>query len=138
MTNKYTTDPSDLFGSQVARRLDTSTQQLPARITDRLAASRKAAMAAMPLAEAIATSKNGGTAPTLTLFGSGSRWGWNFLGFALPLAVLIAGLIMISSNSDEQDADEQAGIDAAVLTDDVPISGYADRGFGVFIRNVQQ
>jgi Protein of unknown function (DUF3619) len=138
MTNKYTNNSSDTFGSQVARRLDTSTQQLPSRVTDRLAAGRKAAMAAMPTSEVIAKSSSTNSSSTLTLSGGSSRWGWNFLGFALPALVLIVGLIIISINSDDLDANEQAEIDEAVMTDDVPISGYADRGFGVFIRNVQQ
>ncbi len=141
MTNKYTNNSSDTFGSQVARRLDTSTQQLPSRVTDRLAAGRKAAMAAMPTmstSEVIAKSSSINSSSTLTLSGGSSRWSWNFLGFALPALVLIVGLFIISINSDDLDANEQAEIDEAVMTDDVPISGYADRGFGVFIRNVQQ
>jgi Protein of unknown function (DUF3619) len=138
MTNKYTNNSSDTFGSQVARRLDTSTQQLPSRVTDRLAAGRKAAMAAMPTSEIIVKASSTNSSSTLTLSGSSSRWGWNFLGFALPALVLVVGLFIISVNSDDLDANEQAEIDEAVMTDDVPISGYADRGFGVFIRNVQQ
>ena len=57
---------------------------------------------------------------------------------ALPILILVAGLIAISEWSEMEQADEAADVDAAMLEDDVPLSAYADRGFGVFLKNTGQ
>ena len=139
MKNQHLPHSSDALGALIAKRLDDSTEKLPFRVSQRLANSRKAAIAAIPVrtlqtAETVSTQSSG---DSLSL-GRFSGWTWKALGFGLPALVLAAGLVFISNYSDDQEADEQASIDAAVLTDDVPISTYADRGFGVYIRNVQQ
>jgi hypothetical protein len=139
MNNQQTPRSTDALGALIARRLDESTEKLPFRVTQRLANSRKAAIAAIPTSEtktAQATSIQ--TSGMSISLGFLSGWTWKVLGFALPALVLAGGLIFISNYSEDQEADEQAAIDAAVLTDEVPISTYADRGFGVYIRNVQQ
>jgi len=56
----------------------------------------------------------------------------------LPLILVALGLIGISAWHELDVADETAEVDLAVLTDDIPISAYADRGFGVFLKNSQQ
>jgi hypothetical protein len=139
MKNQQLPHSTDALGALIAKRLDDSTEKLPFRVSQRLANSRKAAIAAIPVrtlqtAETVSTQ---GSGDSLSL-GRFSGWTWKALGLGLPALVLAAGLVFISNYSDDQEADEQASIDAAVLTDDVPISTYADRGFGVHIRNVQQ
>jgi Protein of unknown function (DUF3619) len=139
MNNSQNNHSTDALGAQIAKRLDDSTETLSFRVTQRLANSRKAAIAAMPsraaqTAESFAKTSSGNS----LVLGRLGGWTWKALGFGLPALVLAAGLIFISTNSEDQEADEQAAIDAAVLTDDVPISTYTDRGFGVHIRNVQQ
>jgi Protein of unknown function (DUF3619) len=139
MNNQQLPHSTDALGALIAKRLDDSTEKLSFRVTQRLATSRKAAVAAIPVramqtAEASASQSSFGA---LTL-GRFSGWTWKAIGFGLPALVLAAGLVFISNYNDDQEADEQASIDAAVLTDDVPISTYVDRGFGVHIRNVQQ
>jgi hypothetical protein len=139
MKNQQLPHSTDALGALIAKRLDDSTEKLPFRVSQRLSNSRRAAIAAIPvrnLQTAAAVSTQGaGDALSLSRF---SGWTWKALGFGLPALVLAAGLVFISNYSDDQEADEQASIDAAVLTDDVPISTYVDRGFGVHIRNVQQ
>jgi Protein of unknown function (DUF3619) len=139
MKNQQLPHSTDALGALIAKRLDDSTEKLPFRVSQRLAQSRKAAIASIPVravqtAEALAK-ENSGSSISLGRF---SGWSWKALSFGLPALVLAAGLVFISNYSEEQEADEQASIDAAVLTDDVPISTYTDRGFGVHIRNVQQ
>jgi hypothetical protein len=139
MKNQQLPHSTDALGALIAKRLDDSTEKLPFRVSQRLANSRKAAIAAIPVralqtAETVSTQSVGAS---LSL-GRFSGWTWKALSFGLPALVLAAGLVFISNYSDDQEADEQASIDAAVLTDDVPISTYVDRGFGVHIRNVQQ
>jgi Protein of unknown function (DUF3619) len=139
MKNQQLPHSTDALGALIAKRLDDSTEKLPFRVSQRLANSRRAAIAAIPvrnLQTAVSVStQSAGASLSLGRF---SGWTWKALGFGLPALVLAAGLVFISNYSDDQEADEQASIDAAVLTDDVPISTYVDRGFGVHIRNVQQ
>jgi Protein of unknown function (DUF3619) len=139
MNNQQNSHSTDALGALIAKRLDDSTENLPFRVSQRLANSRKAAIAAIPVnivqTAHAATVSNGSSSGLLGFFGG---WQWKALGFALPALVLAAGLVFISNYNEDQEADEQAAVDAAVLTDDVPISTYVDRGFGVHIRNVQQ
>jgi Protein of unknown function (DUF3619) len=139
MKNQHLPHSTDALGALIAKRLDDSTEKLPLRVSQRLANSRKAALAAIPvrtLQSASATSQQ--SAGSSLLLGMFSGWTWKVMSFGLPALVLAAGLVFISNNNEDLEADEQATIDAAVLTDDVPISTYVDRGFGVHIRNVQQ
>jgi hypothetical protein len=139
MKNQQLPHSTDALGALIAKRLDDSTEKLPFRVSQRLANSRRAAIAAIPVRnlQTAATVSTQSAGASLSL-GRFSGWTWKALGFGLPALVLAAGLVFISNYSDDQEADEQASIDAAVLTDDVPISTYVDRGFGVHIRNVQQ
>jgi Protein of unknown function (DUF3619) len=140
--NNYQENLHNQLGANIARRLDATTERLPYRVTQRLENGRKAAIAAMPaqsLVGAQAIQKTSSSQPSAVLLG-GSSFGWltKFLGFALPAAAIFCGVLLISNQSENLEADEQATIDAAMLTDDVPISAFTDRGFGVHIHNVQQ
>ena len=52
----------------------------------------------------------------------------------LPLLALVMGLITINLIQEQNSSDEIAEIDAALLTDDLPPSAYADQGFAQFIK----
>jgi hypothetical protein len=65
------------------------------------------------------------------------RWG-SPLSFVprmlLPMAVLILGLIAINQWRETQVAAEIEEIDAAVLTGDLPLDAYLDKGFDAWLR----
>ena len=72
-------------------------------------------------------------------------WGDNVLGrfggnaslvprMLLPMAVLILGLIAINHWRDSQVAAEIEEIDAAVLTGDLPLDAYLDKGFDAWLK----
>lgn len=61
---------------------------------------------------------------------------WRIAAAVVPVVVVGAGLLGISVWETQQRAHDLAALDAAMLADDVPIAAYADRGFGVFLRNV--
>jgi len=135
------------FAEQIRLALDESTERLPYRVTYRLQSARLAALGRMAETraapeESLALSSALGSG-ALTLGGNPSRgrgparWGHLAIGMLSALAVA-AGLFFISEWSEMDKADEAAEIDMAVLTDDIPISAYADRGFGVFIKNTQE
>ena len=48
--------------------------------------------------------------------------------------VLAGGLIVINSVQNDRRASEVAEVDAALLTDDLPPSAYADPGFAQFLK----
>src|SRR5207248_10999819 len=56
----------------------------------------------------------------------------------LPMAVLIPGLIAINQLPYSQAAAEIEEIDAAVLTGDLPLDAYLDKGFDAWLRRSSQ
>ena len=136
------------FAEEIRRALDESAGKMPYRVTHRLEQARVAALArasevqAARHAPSSAESTVGETTGGAGVLGGGGRettplW-WRAVASLLPLLIVVAGLLAISLWSDTEIADETAEVDLAVLTDDVPISAYADRGFGVFLKNSRQ
>ncbi|MCL4185694.1 MAG: DUF3619 family protein [Burkholderiaceae bacterium] len=143
---------------QIARlareALDESIEHLPWRVTHRLASGREAALARMPKrpeTAVVASSAEGGhpvlvpATPGHPRFagGGGGPDGWRRLaaGIAavlIPALIVALGLLGIAEWNDWQRADDIADLEAAVLTDEVPVAAYADRGFGVYLRNVSE
>jgi hypothetical protein len=52
----------------------------------------------------------------------------------LPMALLVFGLIAISQWRETQQAAEIEEIDAAVLTGDLPLDAYLDKGFDAWLK----
>ena len=52
----------------------------------------------------------------------------------LPMAVLILGLIAVNQWKESQVAAEIEEIDAAVLTGDLPLDAYLDKGFDAWLK----
>ena len=52
----------------------------------------------------------------------------------LPMAFIILGLLAITQWQDSQQAAEIEEIDAAVLTRDLPIDAFLDKGFDAWLR----
>jgi hypothetical protein len=121
----------DRFGRLIAARLTAATAELPYGIGERLRAARVQAVAVRKPASvrtAASVVASGGSAAMT--FG----W-WSRVGSALPLIVLAAGLILIHSIQNERRASEVAEVDAALLTDELPLSAYADPGFIQFLKS---
>lgn len=121
--------------------LDESAERLPYRASHRLAAARAAALARARTTEArvhIAPEalRVGRRPQAQAELAPPPRLAWRVAAVVVPIAVVAAGLFGISVWEVQQRADDLAALDAAMLADDVPISAYADRGFGVFLRNV--
>ena len=62
------------------------------------------------------------------------------LGFSLrvllPMALLVAGLVAIYTWQVDQRATDVEELDAQLLTDDLPIDAYLDRGFEAWLKKV--
>lgn len=128
------------FGARVASRLSDATEDLPHDVAERLRAARVRAVAQRRLAAApsmpvLVTGQAGGA----LALGGGWDAGWagglaRWVLSALPLIALAVGLFVIEVAHRERLASEVAEIDAALLTDDLPPSAYADPGFAQFLK----
>lgn len=129
-----------LFAYRIRQALDESAERLPFRVTQRLERSRAAALSrAHPVDPSSAPVRNGSA--SLALVASGHPSGLvRLLSMVLPVLLVVVGLYGISVWDDAQDAAETADIDAELLLadDDIPLAAYADKGFGVYIKNVRQ
>jgi hypothetical protein len=125
------------FGYKVRHALNEQLDSLPASTTERLASARQAAMA---------RKKKDASAPLRILIGQRSLVGYggtmvsepfswlSRFGLILPLIVLVVGLIGIVSYEKQQRINETADLDAAMLTDDLPVVAYADHGFNAYLE----
>jgi hypothetical protein len=129
------------FALKVRRALDESITTLPAASLDKLAAARRTALArkktekvAAPVfAPALA---GAGMAPSLGSAASGSsgkRGRFSRLTLAWPLLALVVGLAGIAYWEDQQRTAELADIDAAMLSDNLPLDAYLDHGFNAYL-----
>ncbi len=57
------------------------------------------------------------------------------LSVVLPLAALVIALIGVASWEDHRRIDENADIDAAMLSEDLPLSAYLDHGFHAYLSH---
>ncbi|MDR5779836.1 DUF3619 family protein [Caballeronia sp. LZ065] len=135
------------FALKITRALDENTAGLPAATVDRLRDARRAAIArkkpekvAMAISAPAFTPAFAGAGATLTTGGSGeeprarglfARLGG--LGLAWPLAALIIGIAGIAYWEDQQRRAELAEIDAAMMSDSLPIDAYLDHGFNAYL-----
>ena len=132
-TQHPATTPADAFGRAVARRLASSTDELPYEVRERLRAARVRAVAHRKVEAKPQGVVLGRGAGALGL--GGEEFGlWHRLASAVPLLVLAVGLVVIYSVQNDIRASEVAEIDAAILTDDLPPAAYADPGFVQFLK----
>lgn len=120
---------------RITARLTERAEALPHDIGERLRVARLQALerarATRKLAPAASTSY-GQRDATLAL-GGGPSW-WLRAASLLPLALLVAGLVLIQHRYVEQQIEAAAEIDAALLTDDLPPQAYSDPGFAEFLK----
>lgn len=131
------------FGRRVAAALSEQQARQPRHdIDERLRFAREQALArareARRLSSAPALALGGAGAATLVA-GSGdddAPW-WLRLSSLLPLAVLLAGLLLIDHHYTRSQIEAAAEVDAALLADDLPPEAYSDPGFVEYLKNVR-
>jgi hypothetical protein len=135
------------FALKVVRALDENTSNIPAAAVDRLREARRAAIArkkpekvAVAMSAPAFTPALAGAASTHATGDSGDGHrpkGWlarlGGLGLAWPLAALVIGLAGIAYWEDQQRKAELADIDAAMMSDSLPIDAYLDHGFNAYL-----
>lgn len=131
------------FAYRIRQALNEGADHLDYRVVLRLEQARRRALAGQkavveaPLwVPALRFAAEGGAPPPLDP--ATSAWLWlRRLGLLAPIIVLAIGFVGISRWHEDQEIAEHANIDLAVLLDDTPIDTYADKGFGVMIRDEQ-
>jgi hypothetical protein len=151
-------------GSMIRQALDESTGRLPWRVTHRLEAARRQALERMPEARQTARQTASPLHPAgivasgggIGVLGAGAwpvsrsllddlepglaaerpPFGWRAAIMGVALAALVAGWFGVAQLESARAAAELDELESALLDDDVPIAGFADRGFGAFLRGV--
>lgn len=131
-TDVLSAQKADRFGRAVAARLSAGTEELDYAVGERLRAARIRALEMRKL-EPVHVPVLVGRGGAATL-GEGLSL-WNRIASVLPVLALAAGLVLIHSIQNERRASEIAEVDAALLTDDLPPSAYADPGFVQFLKS---
>lgn len=125
------------LGRSLARRLDDTVAELDPRITARLAVAREAALERLRERDgAVAVLAGAGTAAAARL-GAPQRHAAPRL--LLPALVLVAGLIGIyawQASNTPPDPEEAELIE--LLSDDLPLNAYVDKGFHQWISPALQ
>jgi hypothetical protein len=126
----------DALEARVALRLAAAIDEpaLPHDIAQRLRIAREQALERARTARAAAGAHVNVASGGAAALGSGGGW-WMRLASALPLALLVAGLVAISQEAVQEQVDAAAEIDAALLADDLPPAAYSDPGFIAFLKN---
>lgn len=122
---------------KIRHALNENLDNLPASTTDRLAAARALALSRKK-ADAPAPVRGQEKRP---LSGLGSLFSMQWVARAAvvaPLLAMVAGLVGVYQVEREQRIAELADLDAAVLSDDLPLTAYTDHGFNAYLAQQQQ
>lgn len=124
------------FAYKVRHALNEHLDHLPASTVDRLASARKIAVSrkkSQPVAVRLlqrAFAGGGNSSPQVSLL--------NKMGVAIPLLAMVIGLAGIYQVEEEQRIAEIAELDAAVLSDELPLTAYMDEGFNAYLAQRAQ
>ena len=121
---------------KIRHALNDNLDNLPASTTDRLAAAR-----AQALARKKADAPVRGKQQQRASFDQGTLFSMQWVARAAvvaPLLAMVAGMVGVYQYEHEQRAAELAELDAAVLSDDLPLTAYTDHGFNAYLAQQQQ
>jgi len=116
------------FARKIAGVLDQGTRDLDRDTLAQLAAAREQALAGIRVAP--------GWAPAWAGAWTGRIGGWTTgTRYVLPMAILLLGLMgIIYWQNGNGSGNELAEIDVRLLTDDLPIDAYLDKGFDSWLK----
>ena len=114
------------FGHRIRTILNQGTQEVRPEVAQRLAAARERALERRGAEPAVAWADN--------VTGAGTGWAGLALRILVPLLLLVACAGAIYTWQQNQRAAEIEEVDALLLTDDLPIDAYLDRGFQSWLK----
>lgn len=115
---------------KVRHALNANLDNLPASTAERLAAARQMAVSRKKAhaPARLARRALAGNFGSLFTFSSLGR-----AGAIIPLLALVAGLAGVYQYEQQQRIAEIAELDAAVLSDELPLTAYLDHGFNAYL-----
>lgn len=124
------------LGYQVRQALNQSAQHLTLKQQQRLAQARQMALSrqrqtTVAISQLTMATTNNTTAASPKKMGL-----WATV--VASLLILATGIIVLQNLEKSIRLEELADIDTAVLTDELPVSAYLDRGFKVFAQSEMQ
>jgi len=119
------------FANKIRQALNEGAR-VDTRIAERLRAARERAIAHRKPEREPALAWARSTA--VGVIGGFGGFGGFSVRLLLPAALLVAGLVAIYSWQREQSAVDIEELDAQLLTDDLPIDAYLDRGFEAWLK----
>jgi hypothetical protein len=129
---------------KIRHALNETLDDLPPAATDRLAAARAAAIARKRGGASAANAAPRSVArPLFARLGEAvaSLFSTPWVArtaVAVPLLAMAVGLVGVYQAEHEQRVAELADLDAAVLSDDLPLTAYIDHGFNAYLAEQQQ
>ena len=147
--------PADLdarvarFGLRIAAGLTERNATLPHDVSERLRFARGQALARASQARAARTVVSAASpavvqmGSTLALSGGprgagGDNGLWSKLVSALPLILLLGGLLLMQRGQVHEQIVAAAEVDTALLSDHLPPAAFSDPGFAEFLRDGQE
>jgi hypothetical protein len=125
------------FGARLASSLNERAALVPHDVSERLRVGREqAVLQARQLRARQAAGERsivGVTSHGAALLGRGQGF-WLQLASWMPLAVLVAGLVLIQQWTDREQVLAAAEIDAVLLADDLPPAAWTDPGFREYLK----
>jgi hypothetical protein len=122
---------------KIRHALNENLDNLPASTTDRLAAARALALSRKKADAPVSAGKRE-RRPSFDLRSVLSMHWVARAAVAAPLLAMDAGLVGVYQVEREQRIAELADLDAAVLSDDLPLTAYTDHGFNAYLAQQQQ
>ncbi|MES2016505.1 MAG: DUF3619 family protein [Pseudomonadota bacterium] len=118
------------FAYKVRHALNEHLDHLPPSTADRLASARKLAVSRKKAHAPVRLAQRQ-LAGNVGAFFSSSLMGK--MGVVVPLLALVIGLAGIYEIEEQQRIAEMAELDAAVLSDELPLTAYLDQGFNAYL-----
>ena len=117
------------FANRIRQALNKRTAQLSPVATERLRAAREQALSRQKVAQPEQAVALAGHAPRIE-----RNWTGFSLRWLLPAAVLVLGLSVIFVWQKSFRVTEVEDVDSRLLTDDLPIDAYLDKGFQAWLK----
>ena len=134
------------FAGKIRRALDESTAGLPAATLERLAGARRLALArkkpepiAVPAFVPVLAHAGADAGAAFDVPPAGERRGSPLARILRiwPVVALIGGIAVIAYWENLQRSAELADIDAAMLSDELPLNAYLDHGFNAYLSRAR-
>jgi len=131
---------------KIRHALNETLDELPASTTDRLAAARALALSRKKADAPVRQTQphlqqQPQRRPLFDLSGLAAVFSTQWLARAAtvaPLVAMVAGLVGVYQHQQEQRVAELAELDAAVMSDELPLTAYTDHGFNAYLVQQQQ